>query len=753
MSVNVKMGVDLGGFKSGIREGQQILKGLNAEMKSAEAEFKATGNAEQLMSSKTKTLTSQMNIQKSIISQTQQALKMMVDAGVNPADKAYQQLYAQMMNAQAGMYESQAALNALGQGANEAAAGADKLTSSVQGISKKISLEQVISGVEKIRTGLENAAKKAIELGQNLWDTIMDSARRADDTATMAEMYGIDLDTFMRMQKLVAGGLDTSVEAILKSMDKMKKGVGKDSKEVMEVLSELGIGWREGVLEDWTSWQQKSPEKMFWEAGQAIMAMGDAYDKEAAAQALFGKSWKELVPLFKEYKTLEEYQAALDAQNVTSEEAVRDLAALNDAVSALEGNWTALKDEMLGAIAPALTKGAEAISGLLDAIIEYVHTDEGKKMLEGLSTAVSGLFEDLGKIDPDQVVSNFVSLFTKVTGGIQWLVDNQDAAKGVLGAIVGAWGVVTIGGTVLQVMNFVNGLMGLAGGGAAAAAGAGAAGSAAGSAFAAGFSGAFAAAAPVLASLLGIGGLALGPAIAAQKESERQWAEQEQRQREAAERDANNRDFLLGTAGNRGYDFNPDSATGYLYGLGARQNQARAELFNMIRQYAPYTAGYNTTDLLMSFWKNPNGEMFDSHMVNELLSSVSSAITQNSENAVKLPTELVPEDGAAAKLSEQVGDVTVNATLKVSGIDMGGFGGGGNLTVPKANGIAYVPYDGYLAMLHKGERVVPAREVASRNFSSNLYVENMNMGGGTDANALAAMIASRNQRMMAGYGS
>ena len=41
MAVNVKLGVDLSQFTSGIREGQNIMKGLNAEMKNAEAEFNA----------------------------------------------------------------------------------------------------------------------------------------------------------------------------------------------------------------------------------------------------------------------------------------------------------------------------------------------------------------------------------------------------------------------------------------------------------------------------------------------------------------------------------------------------------------------------------------------------------------------------------------------------------------------------------------------------------------------------------------
>ena len=81
MAVNVKMGVDLSSFNSGIREGQGILKGLNAEMKATEAEFKATGNAEKALADKTKTLNSQLQVQKGIADQAAQALKAMEEAG------------------------------------------------------------------------------------------------------------------------------------------------------------------------------------------------------------------------------------------------------------------------------------------------------------------------------------------------------------------------------------------------------------------------------------------------------------------------------------------------------------------------------------------------------------------------------------------------------------------------------------------------------------------------------------------------
>ena len=137
------------------------------------------------------------------------------------------------------------------------------------------------------------------------------------------------------------------------------------------------------------------------------------------------------------------------------------------------------------------------------------------------------------------------------------------------------------------------------------------------------------------------------------------------------------------------------------------------------------------------FW---NGETMDQHMVDELLQNITDVFAAN-EQKVKVPMEPeVPAD-AAQQISEQIGTVPISVQIE---------GGGGEHSF--ANGIWSVPYDGMLARLHKGERVVPARQAGS-SFSSNLYVENMNMSGGLSADALAASIASRNRRVMAGYGS
>ena len=738
MAVNVKMGVDLGSFTSGIKEGQQILKGLNAEMKASEAEFKATGNAEQKLTSQTKTLNSQIQVQKGIADQARQALDRMTKAGVDPADAAYQKLYVTMMNAEAGANEAQAALNQLGTGAAQAATGADKMASSLNGISKKMSLDQVISGINTITTGLENAAKKAFELGEQIWNSMMDKARWADDTATMAQMYGIDVDTFQRMQKLVTNGLDTTVEAMLKSQQKLNKGVGDGTDKVMETLEQLGLAIRSGK-DDMAHLITDDQTEMFWKAGQAILAMSDATEQESAAQALFGRSWHELVPLFTQYKTVEEYNKALEDTYVVSEEGVDALTELNDKYNELKGNFDTLSTEIMAQLAPALTEAADALNGMLTSLLEYLKTDEGKQMLQDLGTAVSGLFDDLGKIDPQTVVEGFTGVMNTLIDGIEWLVENKDSVVTALEGIVIGWGALKLTGGALDILKLINGLKGLTGGGAGLTSGAAAAGTAAGTSWATAFSSAAVTAAPWIASVFGIGAVAVAPALVAGAADQQRWNQQYANRMAAAGAGGANAWFIEQAANALGTDgqTNFGAVDSLLMGLASRQNQQKAELQNIL--VGSTTAGNDTWNLLNSFW---HGAELDPNVVNELLQNVTDAMAAaGTKPKVEIDPE-VPED-AAAMISSQIGTVTVRTTLAVAESEDGSH----------ANGLWSVPYDGYLARLHKGERVMPAREVASRNYSSNLYVESMIMNGGTDAAGLASAMAAAQRRTMSGYGS
>ena len=689
MAVNVKMGVDIGGFTSGIKQGQQILKGLNAEMKASEAEFKATGDAEKKLNDQTKTLNSQLNVQKGIADQARKALEAMTKAGIDPADAAYQKLYVQMLNAEAGANEAQAALSKLGGGAEEAAEGADQLSNSLNGISKKLSLEQVISGIDKITSGLENAAKKAIKLGEDLFNAITEAAGWADDTATKAEMFGIDIDQFQRMQKLVTNGMDTTVESMLKSQKRLRKSIGEESKATMDALEGLELAISSGkdqtahlITEDQT--------ELFWKAGQAIMGLTDDFDKEAKAQALFGRSWEELVPLFNKYKSAEDYAKALEEVEVVSTESVENLATLNDKLSELEGNFDTLKTELLGQLAPALTDAADALNGVLTTVLEYLKTEEGQKMLEDMKNSVSELFSGMKNINAEDVVNGFKEAFDKVTGALDWIVQNKDTIIAAVEGIFGFWATLKVSEGALTILKVINGLKDLAGVGGATALGSG-----------------------------------LGTTLTQSVTS-------------VAQIEGN--EILMNNSPVVGDWFMNQTSVGRA--LGGRHADTWESVGKEFENWQREVFGDN--GLIANFWNDL------SHLGDENYDF------ENHRLKLEPEVEIPPEE--KEDIQRQIDAMTPEMKVKLK-LEWE-FGGGkeeaesaGTGWAQHANGLAYVPYDGYLARLHKGERVMPAREVSSRNYSSNLYVESMYMNGGTDAAGLAAAMAAAQRRQMSGYGS
>ena len=692
---NVKINADLNQFRAGILEGQNVLKGLKAEMKAADAAFKATGNAEQQLASKTKTLTSQLNVQKSIADQAAKALKKMEEGGIKPTDAAYQKMYATMMNAQAGMNEAQAALNALDGSQQQAASSANELSDSVGKIGKKLSLDQVISGIKSITDALENAGRAAVRVGEAIWDNIMQSAEWGDDIATQASMFQMSVEEYQKVAAVARTQGETSPNELLKSWKKLKKNLVSDSAEVQKAFEQLGISRTEAFeLEGGTPrWMQgmdlgtaKDWEDIFWDIGDALMAMGDSEQQEAIAQTLLGRSWQDLIPMFELGR--DRYNELKESTDVNGEGTISNLSALADKVHEVEQRFETLKNEVIGAIAPAFTEAADTISQLLHNLNEYLKTDEGQKMLQTMGETVRDLFGDLGKVDPKDLVNNFTSVFTSLTDGMKWIVQNKDTLVNALKAVVAGWAGLKLTGGALDILNLVNGVKGLKGGGSGSAGSGGGSGEN-GTILTTGQPGQM----PTLLTGILKGGIAaMATAMVAR---------------------------IADTEGN------------------ARRDQAAQrveELRPVLNQIQPDATSQ----------KKAMGMLFGALVGND--------------NAVEVPVEPEVPDGASAQISTDIGTVQVPVELVVTNPGAvrpsvgGGSGVGSVKMMQHANGLPYVPYDNYLALLHKGEQVVPARAAAG-NFSSNLYVDRMIMNNGQDAQGLAGAVAAANRRVMRGRGS
>ena len=768
-------------YKSAMTNAANAVKVLNAEQRLAKAQFESTGNAEKYAAQQSDILKRKIDEQKKAVEAARQALKQLSDNGVAENSRQFQQWQTKLTNAQTALTQTETELTRLNGTMQQTTQGTQALVSSMNGISKKISLDQVISGINSITGAMETAAGKAVQLGEVIWNNIMNSAKWADDTATMALMYGIDLDTFQRMQKLVTNGLDTSVDAILNAQSKLKRGIGNGSTNVLDVLRELGLlemqigkyGTEEIIPED--------SVQLFWDAGRALMEMTDAYDKEAAAQALFGRSWRELVPLFTDYKSLDEYNAALAEVNVNSEEDVNALAELNNKVGELKGNFETLSNEVWARMAPALTAAADALNGLLTRVLEYLETPEGKQALDDMGKAVEGLFEDLGKIDPDKVVQNFATLFEGVVGSFEWLKDNWGAVKDALFGIAIGFGALKIATLAMNIGKVVSGLGSLLGGGSGGGGGTGinlpnaqpTGGNPTGTTNGAGASwlksmwpSVKTVASEAIQFAAGEGlviGAAIMPALLANEYDYRESAatREERLAAVSGSESANAKivraaaDVLLMESG-KTKDF--QGIEDILTGLASRQNQEKAELATILQSAKP-TAGYNTWDLLNSYW---NGAEMDLFMIDELLQNVTDALAADEAKKAKIKIEPVPEDDANEDIAKKIGTVTIPVKLSVTSIGGGYFGGTNgklwesmfdmfNLT-GHANGLPWVPYDGYLSVLHRGERVLTASENRSYTYNNNNYFGNVNLNNGQDIDNLCDRIDRRNRRKNSGFG-
>lgn len=169
----------------------------------------------------------------------------------------------------------------------------------------------------------------------------------------------------------------------------------------------------------------------------------------------------------------------------------------------------------------------------------------------------------------------------------------------------------------------------------------------------------------------------------------------------------------------------------------------------------------NPMDFSDADWEAYEGAFKGAEKLFERLDSAMNSFVQDQGDSVwpeDLPegffkTFVNPElaEGSEAELQGALDGMNLQAVVQLNP-RLGLFGG--FTFTPHANGIPWVPFDGYPALLHKGERVTPAREVSgSRTFSSNLYVESMYMNNGQDADGLAARVAAENQRIMSGFGS
>ena len=481
--VNVKMGVSgVAQFKAGMKESQAAVKNLDQQLKLNEQQLKLNGDAETYLQNKSQLLEEQIRKQQDVVRQAEAALTSMRKNGVSQTSVEFQRMQQASYASQTELLRMRTELQNVGQSAEEAETGVGNMNEQLADIGHGISWQNVTSGIDSITEKLEAAAKKAIRLGQAIIGATLGGGQWADDLATDAETYEMSPEKLYRMQQ-TANLIDTDVETIIGARKKLMTAMGQnDNEDTMGAFAALGINYLKG--------DDDNIERIFWKAGEGLLQMEDKVARNEYAMRLFGRSWEELIPIFKTGR--DEYEKTMKSWTWVGDEQFENLTELNDQQMKMNSEWEALKRQFEGTMAEVMTPIMETLTELMKEFNTYLQSDEGQKMLASLGETISSLFEDLKNIDPEKVISGIKDAIEGVKGALDWIKENKDAIITAIEGIALAFAGMKIAGLALHLGQLVSGFKGLLGGSAAGST-AGSAASAAASGFAGSLEGGIAA--------------------------------------------------------------------------------------------------------------------------------------------------------------------------------------------------------------------------------------------------------------------
>ena len=286
-----------------------------------------------------------------------------------------------------------------------------------------------------------------------------------------------------------------------------------------------------------------------------------------------------------------------------------------------------------------MTQTMEIITGLLAEFNDYLSSDKGQEMLQAMGDAVAGLFTDLSKIDPDQVMQGLKDIIENIKNAFIWIDEHQEDVKTALVVIAGGFAALKLAEVAANIGKIVSGFKTLWGGAnkplpsvpGAETAGTGTAAAAGKSGLLAGLKSGIAANGFSLLTPAAVVAAAITPALIAQNADEKRWAEQKARRQAAAGNlTGSDRDFVLAAAAalDQHYRLTGDSASA-LMGLQSRGTIEKARLMSMLSGQATSYGNY-ATDELLRFWES-GGEGWDQARTDALLTTITDSYTKMSE--------------------------------------------------------------------------------------------------------------------------
>ena len=513
-------------YNAAIKEAQRNLKTLRSELKAETAELGTNATAQQKNETRAKSLQKQIKEQEKVVKTLQTALEAAKEEyGDNEEvvakwEQKLNDARATLANMKNDLEGTNQAVRDTGNSMKEAASSAAETVTATKNVADALGEigavgDSVAGAIENVFTGMIDTLERTISAA---WEMVSATAAKANSWTDIAGYWGTDAQTIQQYARAVSASAN-SFEDLNSAVSRIVLG-GK-GKKITEMLGVSDVNYEN----EW-SYAMAVLDRMY-QLKQSGTDLNPIYEE------IFGeKRATKMMDLLNDWgdiqKNLKTFNGNESGYGMT-DEGLETMNQLWVDINRIDEKYNALKEKFAEGLGTATGTLLVNVEGSLDALADFMKAEtpeEREAALESLRTNVEEFFTKVADIlregiailnevgielqgSDDPMTALIGDILVKMTGALQWMVDNQNAVKGAFETIFGVWllaKLAAVAGKLSSVLVQIEAIKAFKGISTTASA-AEAAGSAAGASWAAGFG---AAALKALPWLVGLG-VALAP--------------------------------------------------------------------------------------------------------------------------------------------------------------------------------------------------------------------------------------------------